>query len=241
MSHSRILFRSAAREKILSGANQLADAVRLTLGPKSRSVLIQKTWGAPLVCNDGVTIAKQVKLPDPEEQLGAQMLRQAAEKTGELVGDGTSTSTLLAHAIFSDGLRNVVAGASAVDLRRGLDRGLEAAVQSLRAQSRPVLSRQEKVQVATISAHNDPRIGDLVADAMERVGGEGVILDLNSASYFGLAEVGVAFWKFLQADPSFRIAFDQLLEMYDVAPERLEADLQALVDQLREAGLVTVD
>ncbi len=175
MSSKQVLFRSQAREKVLRGAGQLADAVRITLGPKSKSVLIQKKWGAPIVCNDGVTIAKEMELEDPEENLGAQMLRQAAEKTGDLVGDGTSTATILAHAILSDGVRNVAAGAGAIDLKRGLDRGLEAAIRSLKAQSRPVGSRKEKAQVATISAHNDPAIGELVANAMEKVGGDGVI------------------------------------------------------------------
>ena len=175
MAHKQILFHSGAREKILHGTAALADAVRVTLGPKSKSVLIQKKWGAPIVCNDGVTIAKEVDLKDPEENLGAQMLRQAAEKTGEAVGDGTSTSTILAQAIFADGTRNVVAGASAIDIKRGLDRGLKIAVEALRAMSRPVKTRKEKAQVATISAHNDPSIGELVADAMEKVGDEGVI------------------------------------------------------------------
>jgi chaperonin GroEL len=175
VAHKQILFRSAAREKILRGATALADAVRVTLGPKSKSVLIQKSWGSPIVCNDGVTIAKEVDLKDPEENLGAQMLRQAAERTGEAVGDGTSTSTILAHAILADGIRNVVAGASAIDLKRGLDRGLKAAIDSLHALSRPVQTRLERAQVATISAHNDPAIGELVAEAMEKVGGEGVI------------------------------------------------------------------
>jgi len=175
MTAKQILFRSQAREKILRGAAQLADAIRITLGPKSKSVLIQKKWGTPLVCNDGVTIARETELEDPEEDLGARMLRQAAERTGDAVGDGTSTSTILAHAILADGIRNVVAGASAVDLKRGLDRGLKAAIESLRALSRPVKTRLEKAQVATISAHNDPAIGELVAEAMEKVGGEGVI------------------------------------------------------------------
>jgi chaperonin GroEL len=175
MTAKKILFRSQARAKILRGATQLADAVRITLGPKSKSVLIQKKWGVPLVCNDGVTIAKETELEDPEEDLGARMLRQAAEKTGEAVGDGTSTSTILAHAILADGIRNAVAGASAIDLKRGLDRGLKVAVAALRALSRPVQTRLEKAQVATISAHNDPAIGELVAEAMEKVGGEGVI------------------------------------------------------------------
>jgi chaperonin GroEL len=175
MTVKQVLFRSAAREKVLRGATQLADAVRITLGPKSKSVLIQKKWGVPVVCNDGVTIAKEMELEDPEENLGAQMLRQAAEKTGDAVGDGTSTATILAHAIFAEGVRNVAAGASAIDLKRGLERGLEAAVTVLKGLAKPVSSRKEKAQVATISAHNDPTIGELVADAMEKVGGDGVI------------------------------------------------------------------
>jgi chaperonin GroEL len=175
MPHKQVLFRSAAREKILRGATQLADAVRVTLGPRSKSVLIEKKWGPPIVCNDGVTIAKEFDLKDPEENLGAQMLRQAAEKTGELVGDGTSTSTILAHAILADGLRNVVAGASAIEIKRGLDRATKSTIDTLRALSRPVATRKEKAQVATISAHNDPTIGELVAEAMEKVGGDGVI------------------------------------------------------------------
>ncbi len=175
MTSRNILFRAVAREKLLRGTNQLADAVGLTLGPKSKSVLIQKKWGVPIVCNDGVTIAKEFEIEDPEENLGARMLRQAAEKTGEVVGDGTSTSTILANAMFSDGVRNVAAGASAVDLKRGLDRGLEAAVKAIKALARPVGSRKEKAQVASISAHNDPLIGELIADAMEKVGENGVI------------------------------------------------------------------
>ena len=175
MAHKQVLFQSAAREKVLSGASQLANAVRVTLGPRSKSVLIERKWGAPLVCNDGVTIAKEFDLQDPEENLGARMLRQAAEKTGEMVGDGTSTSTLLAHAILADGIRNVVAGASAIDLKRGLDRATLRVVEALKALSRPVQSRKEKEQIATISAHNDPAIGKLVADGIDKVGDEGVI------------------------------------------------------------------
>jgi chaperonin GroEL len=175
MPHKQVLFRSAAREKILRGATQLADAVRVTLGPKSKSVLIEKKWGAPVVCNDGVTIAKEFDLKDPEENLGAQMLRQAAEKTSDVVGDGTSTSTVLAHAMIADGVRNVVAGASAIDIKRGLDRGTKTAIAALKELSRPVKSRKEKAQIATISAHNDESIGEMVADAMEKVGNEGVI------------------------------------------------------------------
>ncbi|ODS99547.1 MAG: chaperonin GroL [Lautropia sp. SCN 69-89] len=175
MAHKQVLFRSAAREKVLRGATQLADAVRVTLGPRSKSVLIDRKWGEPIVCNDGVTIAKEFDLEDAEENLGARMLRQAAVKTGDVVGDGTSTSTILAHAIFADGVRNVVAGASAIDIKRGLDRASRRAIEALRALSRPVATRKERAQVAAISAHNDADIGELVAEAIDKVGNEGVI------------------------------------------------------------------
>ena len=175
MTHKKLIFGSEAREKVLRGASSLADAVRITLGPKSRCVLVERAWGKPLVCNDGVTIAKEVDLKDPEENLGARMIRDAAERTGDAVGDGTSTATILAHAVFADGLRNVTAGASAVEIKRGLDVGVRVAVESLKSQSRPVESRLERAQVATVSAHNDPKIGDLVAEAFEKVGREGAI------------------------------------------------------------------
>ena len=175
MSHTQLLFRDQAREKVLAGATALASALRITLGPRSKSVLIGERWGSPTVCNDGVTIAKRIKLEDPEENLGAQMLRQAAERTADAVGDGTTTSAVLAHAIFADGSRNVVAGASAIELKRGLDRGLQCAMEALGALSRPIGTSTERAQVATVSAHNDPAIGKLVADAVERVGVEGVV------------------------------------------------------------------
>ena len=175
MPFKRLLFKSAAREKVLKGATALTEAVRVTLGPKSKCVLIEKKWGRPIVCNDGVTIAKEIEFEDPEENLGARMIREAAERTGDAVGDGTSTSAILAHAIFAEGLHNVAAGASAVELKRGLDRGLRAAVESLHSLSRPVASRLEKAQIATVSAHNDSTIGELVADAMEKVGKDGVV------------------------------------------------------------------
>jgi chaperonin GroEL len=175
MSYKKLSFREEAREKVLRGASALADAVRVTLGPKSKSVLIKKKWGSPIVCNDGVTIAKELVLEDAEEDLGAQMLRQAAEKTGDVVGDGTSTSTLLAHAILAEGMRNVVAGTSAIDIKRGLDRGVGVALDELERMAKPVRSRKDKAQVASISAHNDASIGELVADAMDRIGDKGVI------------------------------------------------------------------
>jgi chaperonin GroEL len=216
MAHKQVLFRSAAREKVLRGATQLADAVRVTLGPKSKSVLIQRKWGSPLVCNDGVTIAKEFDLQDPEENLGAQMLRQAAEKTGESVGDGTSTATLLAHAIFADGVRNVVAGASAIDLKRGLDRAAQVVTAQLRALSHPVIERHERGQVATISAHNDAAIGELVAAAMEKVGGEGIITVEESKTTDTMLDVVEG----LQFDRGF------LSPYFINEPEKMEAVLE---------------
>ena len=216
MAHKTILFHSAAREKLLRGTTALADAVRVTLGPKSKSVLIQKKFGLPIVCNDGVTIAKEISLKDPEENLGAQMLRQAAEKTGEAVGDGTSTSTVLAHAIFSDGVRNVVAGASGIDIKRGLDRGLKIARDHLKSMSAPVRTSKEKEQVATISAHNDPAIGRMVADAVEKVGDEGVITVEDSKTTETVLEIVEG----MQFDRGF------LSPYFVTDPERMEAALE---------------
>ena len=175
MPHKHILFRSEAREKVLRGASLITDAVRVTLGPKSKCVLIDKKWGKPLVCNDGVTIAKEFELDDPEENLGAQMIRQAAERTGDAVGDGTSTATVLAYGLYAEGVRNLAAGASAIDIKRGLDRGLGIAISGLKELSRPVQTALERRQVATVSAHNDTEIGQLVAEAIEKVGSDGVV------------------------------------------------------------------
>jgi chaperonin GroEL len=216
MPHKQILFGSTARERVLRGATQLADAVRVTLGPKSKSVLIQRSWGAPIVCNDGVTIAKEFDLKDAEENLGARMLREAAEKTGDVVGDGTSTATVLAHAIVADGIRNVVAGASAIDLKRGLDRGTSKAIETLRALSRPVTTRKEKAQVAAISAHNSAEIGELVAEAMEKVGGEGVITVEESKT----TETTLDVVEGMQFDRGF------LSPYFITNPEKMEAELE---------------
>ncbi|MCC6391978.1 MAG: chaperonin GroEL [Bryobacterales bacterium] len=175
MPAKQLLFRSEAREALLRGAAAVADAVRVTLGPKSKCVLIEKKFGRPLICNDGVTIAKEMEIKNPAENLGAQVLREASERTGSAVGDGTTTATILAYAILSEGIRNIAAGASAIDLKRGLERGLKAAVEGLKAMSRPVKDHQERVHVATVSAHNDSSIGELVAEAVDKVGPDGVI------------------------------------------------------------------
>lgn len=230
MSHKHLLFRTEAREKVLRGATALVDAVRVTLGPKSKCVLIEKKWGKPIICNDGVTIAKEIDLKDPEENLGAKMIREAAERTGDAVGDGTSTSTILAHAIFADGLRNVAAGASAIDLKRGLDRGLRVAVQAIRDLSRPVASRREKSQVAAISAHNDETLGELVADAMEKVGAEGVV----SVEEAKGTETALEVVEGMQFDRGF------LSPYFITDPEKMQAVLDEPVILLYEKKISSV-
>ena len=230
MPHTRILFRADARERILRGATTLADAVRVTLGPKSKCVLIAKKWGPPLVCNDGVTIVKEIDLEDAEENLGAHMLREAAERTSDVVGDGTTTSTLLAHAIFADGLRNLAAGASAVDIKRGLDRGLRTAIATIRSLSRPVASRREKAQVATLSAHNDALLGDFVAEAMDRVGSEGVVTVEEAKG----TETSIEVVDGMQFDRG-------LLSPYFITdPERQQAVLESPLILLHEAKIAAL-
>ncbi len=244
MPARKLLFGAKAREKVLAGASALADAVRVTLGPKSKSVLIEKAWGRPLICNDGVTIAKELTLADPEENLGAQLLREAAERTGDAVGDGTSTATVLAHAIIVDGVRNVTAGASAIDLKRGLDAGLKVAVERLRALSRPVTTRTERAQVATISAHNDREIGERVADAIERIGPEGVITVEESKTTETLIEVveGMQFDRgyispyFVTDTEKMEAVLDKpLLLLCDQRISKL-GDLLPLLEEIAKAG-----
>lgn len=244
MPAKKLLFRSAAREKILSGATALADAVRITLGPKSKCVLIQKKWGKPIVCNDGITIAKEIELRDTEANLGAQMIREAAERTGETVGDGTSTASILAHAIFAEGLHNVAAGASAVDLKRGLDRGLRAAVKALKTLSRPVTSRKEKVQIAAISAHNDESIGELVAEAYEKVGKEGVITVEESKTTESSLEVveGMQFDRgyispYFVTDPEkMEVTLEDALILLHEKRIASMKDMLPLLEQVAKAG-----
>lgn len=230
MAHKQLLFESAAREKILRGVTALRDAVGVTLGPKSKRVLIERKWGAPLVCDDGVTIAKELDLKDPVENLGVRALRQAAERTGEAVGDGTTTATLLAHAMFSEGVRNVVAGASGLDIKRGIERGLRLAVESLAQLSRPVASRKEKAQVATISAHNDAKIGELVADAFERVGDDGVISVEESRTTETTLEVVSG----MQFDRGY------LSPYFITDPERMECVLEDALILIHQAKIVSL-
>ena len=171
----QIEFDSRARDALKRGVDQLAEAVRVTLGPKGRNVVLDKKFGSPTVTKDGVTVAKEVELDDPFENMGAQMVKEVASKTSDVAGDGTTTATVLAQSIYTEGLKNVTAGASPMELKRGIDAAVAAAVKSLEDQSKPVAGHKEIAQVATVSANNDKSIGELIADAMEKVGKDGVI------------------------------------------------------------------
>ena len=171
----QILFDEAARKKALRGVNALADAVSVTLGPKGRNVLIDKKFGSPTVTKDGVTVAKEIDLQDPYENMGAQMVREVASKTSDAAGDGTTTATVLAAAVYREGLKNVAAGANPVYLKRGVDKAVEAGVKKLLRDSKKVSDREEVRQVATVSANWDGEIGEIIADAMDKVGKDGTI------------------------------------------------------------------
>jgi chaperonin GroEL len=175
MAAKELLFNTEARAKLKRGVDQLAEAVRVTLGPKGRNVVIDKKFGSPTVTKDGVTVAKEVELSDPIENMGAQMVKEVATKTSDLAGDGTTTATVLAQAIFREGLKNVTAGANPMELKRGIDRAVEAVVEQLKTLSVPSAGKKEIAQVGTISANNDKEIGNLIAEAMEKVGKDGVI------------------------------------------------------------------
>lgn len=175
MAAKDIKYQEEARQKIFKGVKTLAEAVKVTLGPKGRNVVIEKSYGAPQVTKDGVTVAKEIELEDRHENMGAQMVKEVASKTADKAGDGTTTATVLAEAIYREGLRNVTAGANPMDLKRGIEKAVKAVVEELTKISKPVQNHKEIVQVATISANNDEEIGQIIAKAMERVGKNGTI------------------------------------------------------------------
>jgi chaperonin GroEL len=175
MAAKELMFNVDARAKLKKGVDHLAEAVKVTLGPKGRNVVIDKKFGSPTVTKDGVTVAKEIELSDPIENMGAQMVKEVATKTSDLAGDGTTTATVLAQAIFREGLKNVTAGANPMELKRGIDRAVEAVVEYLKSISAPSAGKKEIAQVGTISANNDKEIGNLIAEAMEKVGKDGVI------------------------------------------------------------------
>jgi chaperonin GroEL len=175
MAAKQLEFNTEARTRLKRGVDQLAEAVKVTLGPKGRNVVIDKKFGAPTVTKDGVTVAKEIELEDPIENMGAQMVKEVATKTSDLAGDGTTTATVLAQAIFREGLKSVTAGVNPMSLKRGIDKAVETVVEELKKISVPTAGRKEIAQVGTISANNDPEIGKIIADAMEKVGKDGVI------------------------------------------------------------------
>ncbi|MDA8169309.1 MAG: chaperonin GroEL [Nitrospiraceae bacterium] len=171
----QLLFDEPARQALLRGVTILADAVKSTLGPKGRNAILDKKFGAPTITKDGVTVAKEIELKDPWENMGAQLVKEVASKTSDAAGDGTTTATVLAYAILREGIKNVVAGANPMDIKRGIDKAVEIVVEELKKMSRPVVDKKEIAQVGTISANNDSSIGELIAEAMDKVGKDGVI------------------------------------------------------------------
>jgi len=175
MAAKQLLFDESARQAILRGITVLTDAVKATLGPRGRNVIIDRKFGSPNITKDGVTVAKEIELKDPYENMGAQLLREVASKTSDVAGDGTTTATVLAYSIYKEGMKHVTSGANAIDLKRGIDKAVETVVENLKKMSKPVAEKKEIAQVGTISANNDATIGELIADAMDKVGKDGVI------------------------------------------------------------------
>jgi chaperonin GroEL len=175
MAAKQLIFNEHARQKILDGVTILTDAVKATLGPQGRNVIIDRKFGSPLITKDGVTVAKEIELKDPFENMGAQLVREVASKTSDTAGDGTTTATVLAYSIYKEGMKYVVAGANPMELKRGIDKAVETVVEELKKISKPVQDKKEIAQVGAISANNDPEIGNLIADAMDKVGKDGVI------------------------------------------------------------------
>lgn len=175
MASKEINFSDNARNRLFEGVKQLSDAVKVTMGPRGRNVLIQKSFGAPSITKDGVSVAKEIELADPIANMGAQLVKEVASKTADAAGDGTTTATVLAYSIFKEGLRNITAGANPIEVKRGMDKAAEAITEELKKITRPVAGKKEIAQVASISANSDVKVGDLIAEAMEKVGKDGVI------------------------------------------------------------------
>jgi chaperonin GroEL len=217
MAAKEILFHEQGRAAILKGVNALADAVKVTLGPRGRNVVIEKSWGAPTVTKDGVTVAKEIELQGKFENLGAQMVKEVASKTNDDAGDGTTTATVLAQAIFREGAKIVTAGHNPIEIKRGIDKAVEAVVAELKKLSRPIESQKEIEQVGTISANNDPTIGKLIAEAMQKVGKEGVITVEEAKT----AETTLEVVEGMQFDRGY------LSPYFVTHPDRMEVELES--------------
>jgi chaperonin GroEL len=216
MPAKELIYRDDARAAMLRGVNALANTVKVTLGPKGRNVVLQRKFGSPLVTKDGVTVAKEIELPDRYENMGAQMVKEVASKTSDLAGDGTTTATILAQAIFREGIRNVSAGANPMDLKRGIDQAVEVVVEELKKLSKPCKTRKEQEQVATVSANNDKTIGSLIADALEKVGKDGVVTVEEARSM----KTELDFVEGMQFDRGY------LSPYFVTNPDRMEAILE---------------
>ena len=217
MSAKELRFSESARSAILNGVNILADAVKVTLGPKGRNVVIEKSFGAPNVTKDGVTVAKEIELADKFENMGAQMVREVASKTNDDAGDGTTTATVLAQAIFREGAKIVAAGHNPMELKRGIDKAVEAVIAELKKISKPIKDQKEVAQVGTISANNDPEIGKIIAEAMDKVGKEGVITVEESKT----AETTLDVVEGMQFDRGY------LSPYFVTNPEKMEASIES--------------
>ena len=209
-------YNEEGRSAILKGVNQLANAVKVTLGPKGRNVVIDKKFGSPTITKDGVTVAKEIELEDPFENMGAQLVREVASKTSDVAGDGTTTATVLAQAIYAEGIKNVTAGANPMDLKRGIDQAVEGVVKQLKKLSKPIKDKKEISQVGSISANNDTTIGDLIAEAMEKVGKDGVITVEEAKG----TETNLEVVEGMQFDRGY------LSPYFVTNPERMEAILE---------------
>jgi len=216
MAAKEVKFAGEARDKVLRGVNILTDAVTVTLGPKGRNVVLEKSFGAPTVTKDGVTVAKEIELEDKFENMGAQMVKEVASKTSDVAGDGTTTATVLSRAIYTEGMKMVAAGHDPMTLKRGIERGVEAVVGQLKDLSKPTKDRKEIAQVGTVSANSDSTIGDIIAEAMEKVGKEGVITVEEAKSLETQLEVVEG----MQFDRGY------LSPYFVTDPERMEAKLE---------------
>ena len=216
MAAKELVYREHARSAMLRGVDALANTVRVTLGPKGRNVVLSRKFGSPLITKDGVTVAKEIELKDRYENMGAQMVREVASKTSDLAGDGTTTATVLAQAIYREGIKNVAAGANPMDLKRGIERAVEAVVEELKKISKPVKSHKEQEQVATVSANNDKKIGSLIAEAMEKVGKDGVVTVEEAKSM----KTELEFVEGMQFDRGY------LSPYFVTNPDRMEAVLE---------------
>ncbi len=216
MAAKRMVYGDEARAKLKAGVDKLANAVKVTLGPRGREVILEKKWGSPVVTKDGVSVAKEIELSDPYENMAAQLVKEVASKTADVAGDGTTTATVLTQAIFEEGLKAVAAGANPVYVKRGIDEAVKIVIEELKKLSKPVSGRKEIEQVATISANNDPEIGKIIADAMEKVGKDGVITVEESKS----AETVLEVTEGMQFDRGY------LSPYFITNPEKMEAVLE---------------